>query len=50
MTLDRSHLVISYGLGTLTLVDPETIELVPHGRVAESALSGSRIFTWAPQA
>jgi hypothetical protein len=46
LTLDGEHLVVSYGAGTLTLVDPVRLAPVPEGRVAKSLLSGSHIVTW----
>jgi hypothetical protein len=44
-TLDGSHLVLSYGAGTLTLLSPAALEPVPLRRVARSELSGSHLFT-----
>jgi hypothetical protein len=46
-TLDGSSLVLSYGQGTLALLDPETLTLRPAPVVATSTLSGSHIFAWA---
>jgi hypothetical protein len=46
-TLDGEHLVLSYGAGTLTLIDPRSLNPVAEGRVASSMLSGSHIVTWA---
>jgi hypothetical protein len=45
-TLDGEHLVLSYGAGTLTLLDPRRLEPVPERRVAKSMLSGSHIVAW----
>ena len=45
-TLDEEYLVLSYGAGTLTLVEPSTLEPVSHRRVDKSTLSGSHIFNW----
>ena len=44
-TLDGSHLVLSYGAGSLTLLSPDTLEPVAEHRVARSELSGSHVFT-----
>ncbi len=49
-TLDEEYLVLSCGAGTLTLVDPSTLEPVSHRRVDKSMLSGSHIFNWDPEA
>jgi uncharacterized protein len=45
-TLDGEHLVLSYGAGTLTLLDPRRLEPVPDRRVDKSMLSGSHIVAW----
>ena len=45
-TLDGESLVLSYGQGTLTLLDPETLAPRPEPVVATSTLSGSHIFNW----
>lgn len=45
-TLDGEHLVLSYGAGTLTLLDPQRLEPVPQARVEKSLLSGSHIVAW----
>jgi hypothetical protein len=45
-TLDGSSLVLSYGQGTLALLDPETMTPRPTPVVASSTLSGSHIFNW----
>jgi hypothetical protein len=45
-TLDGSSLVLSYGQGTLALLDPETLTPRPTPVVASSTLSGSHIFNW----
>jgi hypothetical protein len=45
-TLDGEHLVVSYGAGTLTLLDPRRLEPVPERRVEKSMLSGSHIVAW----
>jgi hypothetical protein len=45
-TLDGEHLVLSYGAGTLTLLDPERLTPVPERRVEKSMLSGSHIVAW----
>jgi hypothetical protein len=47
-TLDGEHLVLSYGAGTLTLLDPLRLTPVARGRVERSLLSGSHIVTWDP--
>ena len=44
-TLDGSHLVLSYGQGSLTLISPDTLDPVPRHGVAKSELSGSHVFT-----
>jgi uncharacterized protein len=46
-TLDGQHLVLSYGAGTLTLLDPGRLTPVAEGRVETSVLSGSHIVAWA---
>jgi len=38
--------VLSYGAGTLTLLDPQRLEPVPQARVEKSLLSGSHIVAW----
>jgi len=48
-TLDEEYLVLSYGAGTLTLVEPSTLEPVSHRHVDKSTLSGSHIFSWDPE-
>lgn len=45
-TLDGESLVLSYGQGTLALLDPETLTPRPTPVVASSTLSGSHIFNW----
>jgi len=45
-TLDGESLVLSYGQGTLALLDPETLTPRPAPVVASSTLSGSHIFNW----
>ena len=45
-TLDGEHLVLSYGAGTLTLLDPQRLEPLPLARVEKSMLSGSHIVAW----
>lgn len=45
-TLDGQSLVLSYGEGTLALLDPETLTPRPEPVVARSTLSGSHIFNW----
>ena len=45
-TLDGRSLVLSYGQGTLVLLDPETLAPRPAPVVATSTLSGSHIFNW----
>ncbi len=45
-TLDGEHLVLSYGAGTLTLLDPRQLAPVAEGRVETSMLSGSHIVAW----
>ncbi len=45
-TLDGQSLVLSYGQGTLALLDPETLAPRPAPVVATSTLSGSHIFNW----
>jgi uncharacterized protein len=45
-TLDGQWLVVSYGQGTLALIDPETMAPRPEPVVATSTLSGSHIFNW----
>jgi hypothetical protein len=45
-TLDGEHLVLSYGAGTLTLLDPRRLEPVPERRIEKSMLSGSHIVAW----
>jgi uncharacterized protein len=46
-TLDGEHLVLSYGAGTLTLLDRRLLTPISDRRVASSTLSGSHIVTWA---
>jgi hypothetical protein len=46
-TLDGQHLVLSYGAGSLTLLDPGRLAPVAEGRVETSMLSGSHIVAWA---
>jgi hypothetical protein len=45
-TLDGEHLVLSYGAGTLTLLDPRHLTPVAERRVPTSMLSGSHIVAW----
>jgi uncharacterized protein len=45
-TRDGEHLVLSYGAGTLTLLDPQRLTPVPERRVEKSMLSGSHIVAW----
>jgi uncharacterized protein len=49
-TLDGRSLALSYGQGTLVLLDPETMAPAPAPVVASSTLSGSHIFSWDPPA
>jgi hypothetical protein len=37
-------MVLSYGAGTMTLLDPKTLEPVALHRVPKSTLSGSHLF------
>jgi hypothetical protein len=45
-TLDGEYLVLSYGAGTLTLLDPRQLAPVAEGRIETSMLSGSHIVAW----
>ncbi|MET0553897.1 MAG: DUF1513 domain-containing protein [Vicinamibacteria bacterium] len=45
-TVDGGSVALSYGQGTLALLDPETMTLAPTPVVASSTLSGSHIFSW----
>jgi hypothetical protein len=47
-TLDGSHLVLSYGAGSLVLLSPKTLDPVRPHRVSKSELSGSHVFTLEP--
>jgi hypothetical protein len=49
-TLDGGSLVLSYGQGTLALLDPESLTPAPTPVIASSTLSGSHIFGWDPPA
>jgi uncharacterized protein len=45
-TVDGEYLVLSYGAGTVTLLDPLRLEPIPAKRVEKSMLSGSHIVAW----
>jgi hypothetical protein len=49
-TLGGGPMALSYGQGTLVLLDPETLAPAPVPVVASSTLSGSHIFGWDPPA
>lgn len=49
-TLDGRSVALSYGQGTLVLLDPETMAPAAAPVVASSTLSGSHIFAWDPPA
>ncbi len=49
-TADGGSVALSYGQGTLVLLDPETLNPAPTPVAASSALSGSHIFSWDPSA